>query len=130
MAAPSLRTGSGEEKLMRPVLLCVDVDGVTDTGDEIPGEVLWLAQRSSEPDLLVKVYGRDAWDTQAIGSLWAALTRRGEMPHLGRSRQSRVEHEALAAQRCAMDPPDVLIVDERFNDERFQQLREQMSKGR
>lgn len=38
-----------------------------------------------------------------------------------------VPSSALAAQRCAMDPPDVLIVDERFNDERFQQLREQMN---
>lgn len=35
-----------------------------------------------------------------------------------------VPSSALAAQRCAMDPPDVLIVDERFNDERFHQLRE------
>jgi len=31
---------------------------------------------------------------------------------------------ALAVQRCAMHPPDVLIVDERFNDEHFQLLRE------
>ena len=38
-----------------------------------------------------------------------------------------VPSSALAAQRCAMDPPDVLIVDERFNDERFHQLREQMN---
>ena len=37
-----------------------------------------------------------------------------------------VPSSALAAQRCAMDPPDVLIVDERFNDERFHQLREQL----
>ena len=38
-----------------------------------------------------------------------------------------VPSSVLAAQRCAMDPPDVLIVDERFNDDRFHQLREQMS---
>lgn len=37
-----------------------------------------------------------------------------------------VPSSALAAQRCAMDPPDVVIVDERFNDERFHQLREQL----
>ena len=41
-----------------------------------------------------------------------------------------VPSSALAAQRCAMDPPDVLIVDERFNDERFHQLWEQMSARR
>lgn len=38
-----------------------------------------------------------------------------------------VPSSALAAQRCAMDPPDVLIVDERFNDERFQALRDLMN---
>ena len=32
----------------------------------------------------------------------------------------------LAAKRCATDPPDILIVDERFNDEQFQQLRSQL----
>ncbi len=76
--------------------LGVDVEDATDCPDEIPGEVLWTAQRAGGPDLRVKVYGRDAWDTQAVGSAWAALTRRGEMPRLGRSRQSQVEHEALA----------------------------------
>jgi len=37
-----------------------------------------------------------------------------------------VPSSMLAAQRCAADPPDVLIVDERFNDEQFQQLRNQL----
>lgn len=41
-----------------------------------------------------------------------------------------VPSSALAAQRCAVDAPDVLIVDERFNDERFAQLREQMNQVR
>ena len=85
--------------------LGVDVDDATDLPDEIPGEVLWMARRADGPDLRVKVYGRDAWDTQAVGSAWGALTRRGESPGLGRSRQSRVEHEALAlllAQRAGV----------------------------
>ena len=54
------------------------------------------AAEPTTPTLLVKVYGRDAWDSQAVGSSVDALTRRGEIPHLGRGRQSRVEHEALA----------------------------------
>jgi len=37
-----------------------------------------------------------------------------------------VPSSMLATQRCAQDPPDVLIVDERFNDERLQQLRAQL----
>ena len=43
----------------------------------------------------VRVYGRDAWDSQVVGSLWTALTRRGERAQVGGSRRSRVEHEAL-----------------------------------
>jgi uncharacterized membrane protein YbhN (UPF0104 family) len=74
----------------------VDAADAADQDDETPGEVLWSACRPDGTDVLVKVYGRDAWDTQVLGSLWSALTRRGEIPRLGRSRQSRVEHEALA----------------------------------
>ncbi len=76
--------------------LGVDIETAADIGDETPGEVLWRAQSTDGVDLVVKVFGRDAWDTQAVGSVWTALTRRGEMPRLGRSRQSRIEHEALA----------------------------------
>ncbi len=88
--------------------LGIDVDDASDTADETPGEVLWTVHADDGPDLLVKVYGRDAWDTQAVGSAWSALTRRGEMPRLGRSRQSRVEHEALAmllAERAGVAVP-------------------------
>ncbi|RHA43113.1 lysylphosphatidylglycerol synthase transmembrane domain-containing protein, partial [Cellulomonas rhizosphaerae] len=45
--------------------------------------------------VLVTVYGRDAWDSQVVGSLWTALTRRGERAHVWGTRRSRVEHEAL-----------------------------------
>jgi hypothetical protein len=38
-----------------------------------------------------------------------------------------VPSSMLAAHRCAIDPPDVVIVDERFNDERFAQLRIQLA---
>lgn len=45
-------------------------------------------------DLLVKVYGRDAWDGQLIASLWASLWTRGETPRVG-GRLQQVEHEAF-----------------------------------
>lgn len=38
-----------------------------------------------------------------------------------------VPSSMLALQRCQADKPDALIVDERFNDERFQQLRQELS---
>ncbi|MDM7829836.1 lysylphosphatidylglycerol synthase transmembrane domain-containing protein [Cellulomonas edaphi] len=54
-----------------------------------------LAETADGTALRVTVYGRDAWDSQVAGSLWTALTRRGGRAHVGSSRRSRVEHEAL-----------------------------------
>jgi uncharacterized membrane protein YbhN (UPF0104 family) len=45
--------------------------------------------------LLVKVYGRDAWDGQLLASTWSSLWTRGETPHLGSGRLQQVEHEAF-----------------------------------
>lgn len=59
------------------------------------GTYLLVGRTDAGTGLLVRVYGRDAWDSQVVGSLWAALTRRGERAHVGGSRRSRVEHEAL-----------------------------------
>ncbi|MEZ0448704.1 lysylphosphatidylglycerol synthase transmembrane domain-containing protein [Cellulomonas sp. ICMP 17802] len=67
--------------------------------------VSWAASRTAADvlvagsdrgaELLVKVYGRDSWDSQVVGSAWTALTRRGERAHVWGTRRSRVEHEAL-----------------------------------
>jgi uncharacterized membrane protein YbhN (UPF0104 family) len=62
-----------------------------------PGEQLLRAQGADGELLEVKVFGRDAWDAQLVGSLWLALTRRGEAPRLAGSRRERVEHEAMMA---------------------------------
>ena len=75
--------------------LGLDADAVVEAEDQLPGEALWLAHLSDGRDVRVKVYGRDAWDSQFVGSVWASLTRRGEMPSLGRGREALVEHEAL-----------------------------------
>jgi len=60
---------------------------------EPSGVALAVATASDGRDLLVKVYGRDAWDGQLLTSLWASLSRRGERLSLG-GRLSQVEHEA------------------------------------
>ena len=62
-----------------------------------PGEQLLRAQGADGEPLEVKVFGRDAWDAQLVGSLWSGLTRRGEAPRLAGSRRERVEHEAMMA---------------------------------
>jgi len=61
-----------------------------------PGVVLKTALDQDGGRLLIKVYGRDAWDSQFLAGLWTAAVRRGERPHLGRSRQGQLEHEAVA----------------------------------
>ena len=45
--------------------------------------------------LLVKVYGRDAYDSQLLAKLWRTLWYQGGGPRLRLSRAQAVEHEAL-----------------------------------
>ena len=45
--------------------------------------------------LLVKVYGRDAWDGQLLTATWSYLWYRDESPTLTISRRQQVEHEAF-----------------------------------
>ncbi len=75
--------------------LGLEIDSVREAAVQEPGVSVMLARSTDGTDLFVKVYGRDAWDGQVVGSLWTSLTRRGEKPVLLRSRVSRVDHEAL-----------------------------------
>ena len=45
--------------------------------------------------MLVKVYGRDAWDGQLLTSTWEYLWYRDESPTVTLSRRQQVEHEAF-----------------------------------
>ena len=45
--------------------------------------------------LVVKVYGRDAYDTQLVNKLWRTAWYQGDGPRLRLSRIEAVEHEAL-----------------------------------
>ncbi len=64
--------------------------------DGAGGEATWQVDTEDGTPLTVRVFGRDAWDSQVVGSVWTAVTRRGESVRLGRGRAFRVEHEALA----------------------------------
>ena len=68
---------------------------VTPLPPTAPGEQLMGVETGDGSRLVVKVMGRDAWDAQYIGSLWVALTRRGEAPQLTMTRRERVQHEAM-----------------------------------
>jgi len=69
---------------------------------------------AGEP-LLVKVYGRDAYDTQLLEKVWRTALYADDGPRLRRSRLEAVEHEALVtllAQRAGVPTRDVLVAAE------------------
>lgn len=100
---------TGEQVRVALAELGVPVEHVSAPRVGVGGTVL-SAGTADGTELQVTVYGRDAWDSQVVGSWWVALTRRGEHPHLGRSRRSRVEHEALMILLAAQAGVPVLDV--------------------
>ncbi|MGZ8578383.1 MAG: lysylphosphatidylglycerol synthase transmembrane domain-containing protein [Actinomycetota bacterium] len=75
--------------------LGVEAGDVRNAPLEPRGVALATATAPDGRALLVKVYGRDAWDGQLLASTWSALWHRGETPHLGSGRLQLVEHEAF-----------------------------------
>lgn len=73
----------------------VESSSIAMTSIQIPGEQLLRASTTSGDIVVVKVYGRDAWDAQFVGSLWNSLTTRGENLQVTAGRRERVEHESL-----------------------------------
>jgi uncharacterized membrane protein YbhN (UPF0104 family) len=93
--------------------LGLDVLEVRDAPAQVPGMALYAARTADDDALVVTVFGRDAWDGQVVTSVWTALWRRGERPHLGRGRHALVEHEALAtvlAERAGVPVQPVVAV--------------------
>jgi uncharacterized membrane protein YbhN (UPF0104 family) len=73
-----------------------------------PAGVVLLEGRDAHGPLLVKVYGRDAWDAQLLTSLWRMAWYRGGDRAAGRSRVDLVEHEGfvtLLAERAGVRVP-------------------------
>ncbi|HET9248834.1 MAG TPA: hypothetical protein VFP13_02680, partial [Actinomycetota bacterium] len=59
------------------------------------GVALLRAETPQGRPLVIKVYGRDAWDGQLLTSTWSYLWYRDESPALTISRRQQVEHEAF-----------------------------------
>ncbi|HXJ64049.1 MAG TPA: lysylphosphatidylglycerol synthase domain-containing protein [Actinomycetota bacterium] len=75
------------------------------------GVALVLAATPAGEPLLVKIYGRDAWDGRLLASMWTSLWHRGETFRFGASRREMVEHEAfltLLAEREGVPVLDVI----------------------
>ncbi len=75
--------------------LGVGLGGLTLADRQPPGASRFHGTRDDGTPVLVTVYARDSWDDQLVGSVWTALTIRGETVDLFGGRRRRVEHEAL-----------------------------------
>ena len=87
--------------------LGVFVDDLAPAAMQSAGVVLFEGSDRHGP-LLVKVYGRDAWDAQLLTSLWRTAWYRGGERGAGRSRVDLVEHEGfvtLLAERAGVRVP-------------------------
>jgi uncharacterized membrane protein YbhN (UPF0104 family) len=85
--------------------LGVEASGLGQAPLEPRGVAIVTAQGPSGRSLLVKVYGRDAWDGQLLASAWSSVWYRGDTPHLALGRRAQVEHEAfvtLLAERAGV----------------------------
>jgi uncharacterized membrane protein YbhN (UPF0104 family)/tRNA A-37 threonylcarbamoyl transferase component Bud32 len=85
--------------------LGVDASGLRQAPLEPRGVAIALAEAPDGRSLLVKIYGRDAWDGQLLASVWTTLWYRGDGPHLALGRRQQVEHEAfvtLLAERAGV----------------------------
>ncbi len=90
--------------------LGVDAEGLAHAPLQPSGVALVQGADAKGRPLLVKVYGRDAWDGQLIASTWSSLWRRGQTPRIG-GRLQQVEHEAfvtLFAERAGIPVLPVL----------------------
>ncbi len=75
--------------------LGVDAERLEPAEHQTAGIVLFEGHDSSGRPLLVKVYGRDAYDNQLLAKLSRMIWYRDVGPELGLSRLQAVEHEAL-----------------------------------
>ncbi|HVD15536.1 MAG TPA: hypothetical protein VNK73_13970, partial [Actinomycetota bacterium] len=85
--------------------LGVEAGGLRQAPLEPRGVAIATAEGPGGRSLLVKVYGRDAWDGQLLASAWSSLWYRGDTPHLSLGRREQVEHEAfvtLLAERAGV----------------------------
>jgi uncharacterized membrane protein YbhN (UPF0104 family) len=85
--------------------LNVDTTGLRHAPLQARGVALVTGSAADGRPLLVKVYGRDAWDSQLIAAIWSQLWYRDDTRHSSVGRLEQVEHEAfmtLLAERAGV----------------------------
>ncbi len=75
--------------------LAIDVGSVREAAYATRGVALMEASTLDGRSLLVKYYGRDAWDGQLLNTVWSYLWYRDDTPSITLSRLQQVEHEAF-----------------------------------
>jgi uncharacterized membrane protein YbhN (UPF0104 family) len=75
--------------------LGIDVGSVREAAFATRGVALMEASTLDGRSLLVKYYGRDAWDGQLLNTVWSYLWYRDDSPSITLSRLQQVEHEAF-----------------------------------
>jgi uncharacterized membrane protein YbhN (UPF0104 family) len=75
--------------------LGVEVSNLRQAELQPRGVALLRGEGGDGRPMLVKVYGRDAWDGQLLTSTWEYLWYRDESPTVTLSRRQQVEHEAF-----------------------------------
>ncbi|HKE54181.1 MAG TPA: hypothetical protein VKC55_05375, partial [Actinomycetota bacterium] len=75
--------------------LGVEVSNLRQAELQPRGVALLRGEGGGGRPMLVKVYGRDAWDGQLLTSTWEYLWYRDESPNVTLSRRQQVEHEAF-----------------------------------
>jgi uncharacterized protein (TIRG00374 family) len=94
--------------------LGVDATATKDAPLQPRGVALTLASTPEGRPLLVKTFGRDAWDGQLVSAAWYAIWHRGAK-RVGAGRLEQVEHEAfltLAAERGGVPVMPVIAAGE------------------
>jgi len=107
--------------------LGIDVGLVRDAAMGARGVALMDATTTDGRPLLVKYYGRDAWDGQVLNTLWSYLWYRDDTPALTLSRLQQVEHEAfvtLLAERAGVPVQPVVAAGSADEDAVLVVLRE------
>jgi uncharacterized protein (TIRG00374 family) len=74
--------------------LGVEATAVRDAPLQPRGVALTLASTPAGRPLVVKIFGRDAWDGQLVAATWSAIWHRGAK-RVGSGRLQQVEHEAF-----------------------------------
>lgn len=80
--------------------LGVEATGLRQAPLEPRGVAIATAEAPGGRALVVKIYGRDAWDGQLLASAWSSLWYRGDTPHLALGRRQQVGSSTRPWSRC------------------------------